>query len=57
MSRLCNTAKAYVFFGDRCDDAFTQDSSHARIFASPADQIWLIDFCAPLHIDVLLQST
>ena len=57
MSRLCNTAKAYVFFGDRCDDAFTQDASHARIFGSPADQIWLIDFCAPLHIDVLLQST
>jgi RES domain len=57
MSRLCNTAKAYVFFGDRCDDAFTQDPSHARIFGSPADQIWLIDFCAPLHIDVFLQST
>ena len=57
MSRLCNTAKAYVFFGDRCDDAFAQDPSHARIFASPADQIWLIDFCAPLHIDVLLQPS
>ncbi|HTZ15363.1 MAG TPA: RES family NAD+ phosphorylase [Mycobacterium sp.] len=56
ISRLCNTAKAYVFFGDRCDDAFTQDPSHARIFGSPADQMWLIDFCAPLHIDVLLQT-
>jgi RES domain len=55
MSRLCNNAKAYVFFGDRCAGAFAQDTSHARIFASPADQTWLIDFCAPLHIDVLLQ--
>ena len=55
MSRLCNNSKAYVFFGDRCADAFAQDTSHARIFASPADQTWLIDFCAPLHIDVLLE--
>jgi RES domain len=54
MSRLCNNTKAYVFFGDRCAGAFTQDKSHARIFASPADQTWLIDYCAPLHIDVLL---
>jgi hypothetical protein len=57
MSRLCNTAKAYVFFGDKCADAFAQDMSHARIFASPADQKWLIDHCAPLHIDVLLQPS
>lgn len=55
MSRMCNDAKAYVFFGDRCADAFRQDPSHARIFAGPADQIWLIDLCAPLHVDVLLQ--
>jgi hypothetical protein len=55
MSRMCNDAKAYVFFDDRCGDAFTQDPSHARIFASPADQMWLIDLCAPLHVDVLLQ--
>jgi hypothetical protein len=57
MSRLCNNAKAYLFFGDRCADAFTQDPSHARIFASPADQMWLIDLCAPLHVDVLLQPS
>ncbi len=57
MSRLCNNSKAYVFFGDKCADAFAQDASHARIFASPADQIWLIDLCAPLHIDVLLQPS
>ena len=54
MSRLCNDSKAYVFFGDRCADAFAQDVSHARIFASAADQMWLIDLCAPLHVDVLL---
>jgi RES domain len=57
MSRRCNSTKAYVFFGDRCASAFNQDMSHARIFASPADQTWLIDFCAPLHIDVLLQPS
>ncbi|WP_219066328.1 RES family NAD+ phosphorylase [Candidatus Mycobacterium methanotrophicum] len=56
MSRLCNNTKSYAFFGDRCADAFTQDTSHARIFASPADQTWLIDLCAPLHVDVLLQA-
>jgi len=54
MSRLCNDAKSYVFFGDRCGDAFTQDSTFGRIFATGADQLWLIDFGAPIHIDVLL---
>jgi len=39
------------------DAGFTQDPSHARIFASPADQIWLIDRCAPLHVDVLLEPS
>ncbi|OBG67797.1 RES family NAD+ phosphorylase [Mycobacterium sp. E3339] len=55
MSRQCNDAKAYVFFGDRCAAAFDQDPTHARIFASPADQLWLIDRCAPLHVDVLME--
>jgi hypothetical protein len=58
MSRQCNDTKAYVFFGDRCASeipAFVQDPTHARIFASPADQIWLIDRCAPLHVDVLME--
>ena len=54
MSRLCNDAKAYVFFGDRCDDAFIQDSTFGRLFATGADQLWLIDLCALLHVDVLL---
>jgi hypothetical protein len=57
MSRQCNDTKAYVFFGDRCADAFSQDPTHARIFASPADQIWLIDRCAPWHVDVLMEQT
>ena len=57
MSRQCNDTKAYVFFGDRCTDAFEQDPSHARIFTSPADQIWLIDRCAPLHVDVLMEPS
>lgn len=57
MSRQCNDTRAYVFFGDRCADAFRQDPSHARVFASPADQMWLIDLCAPLHIDVLLEPS
>lgn len=55
MSRMCNDKRAYAFFGDRCTDAFTQDPRYARIFASPADQMWLIDLCAPLHVDVLLE--
>ena len=55
MSRKCNDTKAYVFFGDRCGQAFTQDTTFARIFASPADQLWLIDLCAPLHVDVLMR--
>jgi RES domain len=54
MSRLCNDAKASVFFGDRCDDAFIQDSTFGRLLATGADQLWLIDLCAPLHVDVLL---
>ncbi len=55
MSSRCNDTKAYVFFGDTCSEAFIQDTTHARIFASPADQLWLIDLCAPLHVDALLQ--
>jgi hypothetical protein len=54
MSRLCNDAKAYVFFGDTCHRAFVQDPTFGRLFATGADQLWLIDLCAPLHVDVLL---
>lgn len=27
-----------------------------RLFATGADQLWLIDLCAPLHVNVLLAS-
>lgn len=54
MSRLCNDTKAYVFFGDRCEDALTQDDAFGRLFATGTDQLWLIDLCAPLRVDVLL---
>ena len=37
-------------------DGFRPGPTHARIFASPADQIWLIDLCAPLHVDVLIEA-
>lgn len=53
MSRQCNDVKAYVFFGDRCADAFTHDASFGRVFATGADLMWLIDLCAPLGVDVL----
>lgn len=56
MSRQCNDTLAYVFFGDRCGDAFTQDNSSSRVFATGPDQAWLIDMCVPLHIDVLPAS-
>jgi len=49
-----NDAKAYVFFGDRCEGAFIQDATFGRLFAIGTDQLWLIDLCAPLHVDVLL---
>jgi hypothetical protein len=56
MSRLCNDATACVFFGDRCADAVVQDVTFGRLFATGADQLWLIDLCAPLHVDVLLDG-
>jgi hypothetical protein len=54
MSRLCKDAKGYLFVGDRCEGALIQDATFGRLFATGTDQLWLIDFCAPLHVDVLL---
>ncbi len=54
MSRLRNDATGHVFFGDRCGDAIAQDVTFGRLFATGTDQLWLIDLCAPLHVDVLL---
>lgn len=56
MSRLCNDSRAYVFFGDRCEKSLAQDVAFGRLFATGTDQLWLIDLCAPLHVDVLLGS-
>lgn len=54
-SRLCNDARAVVLFGDRAKAAIDQDQTYARIFAG-TDLDWLIDICAPLHVDVLPPS-
>lgn len=54
MSKRYDSEKAYVFFGDRCGDAFEQDNSFARAFALSADLEWLVDMAAPLRIDVLI---
>jgi len=54
MSRLCKDAKGYLFVGDRCEGALIQDATFGRLFATGTDQLWLIDFCAPLHVNVLL---
>jgi RES domain-containing protein len=52
-SRLCNDARAVVLFGDRCGDAVSQDPTFGRLFESGPGLDWLIDTCAPLHVDVL----
>jgi hypothetical protein len=54
MLKRYDSEKAYVFFGDRCGDAFEQDNSFARVFALSADLEWLVDLAAPLRIDVLI---
>lgn len=53
MSRQCNDARAYVFFGDRCGSAFAPDASFGKVFATGVDLMWLIDLAAPLGVDVL----
>jgi hypothetical protein len=52
-SRKCNDSCAVVLFGDRCADAISQDPTFGRIFESGPGLDWLIDTCAPLHVDVL----
>ncbi|HNA99370.1 MAG TPA: RES domain-containing protein, partial [Marmoricola sp.] len=53
MSRMCNNARAYVFFGDRTADSIRVDPGFGRLFATGTDLAWLIDLCAPLGVDVL----
>lgn len=55
MSHRCNSDRAYVLFGDRVQDTdLTIQTDYGRAFAFAADRDWLIDFCAPLHVDVLI---
>ncbi len=60
MSRLCNSSRRTSSSvtgaaGQRGPSPTTYPTP--GIFASPADQIWLIDLCAPLHVDVLVEPS
>ncbi|WP_158548073.1 RES family NAD+ phosphorylase [Desertihabitans brevis] len=55
-SRLCNDSRAVVLFGDRAGDAVVQDVCFGRYFHAGPGLDWLIDTCAPLHVDVLPPS-
>lgn len=55
-SSRCNDTRAVVLFGDRCADAVTQDPAFGRLFESGDGLDWLIDTCAPLHVEVLPPS-
>lgn len=56
MSRQLNSTRAYCLFGDRLTaDDLEVDPSEGYAFALPGhDRDWLVDLCAPLHVDVLL---
>lgn len=57
MSRRCNTDQAYVLFGDRVTPAdLVIDSAFGQVYRAGRDLDWLIRFCAPLRIDVLVHS-
>ena len=54
-SRRCNDARAVALFGDehRRRTSIEQDITFGRVFASGDGLDWLIDMCAPLHVDVM----
>ena len=57
MSRRCNSDRAYVLFGDRVGPAdLAIDPGFGQVYCAGPDLDWLIRFCAPLHIDVLVHS-
>ncbi len=57
MSRRCNSDRAYVLFGDRVGpDDLTIDPGFAHVYGAGPGLDWLMRFCAPLHIDVLVHS-
>lgn len=54
MSKKCNDAEAYVLFGDRVAESdLLLDTTFARVFLSGEGFDWLVDFCTPLHVEVL----
>lgn len=61
MSRQCNSDRAYVFFGDRANDAFDLDPSELgpsdRLdFGDPLDGLpKLITFCNALGVEVFVR--
>ncbi|SEH56787.1 RES domain-containing protein [Leifsonia sp. CL147] len=56
MSRQCNSDRAYVFFGDRTDDAFDRDPTYSWNFGDPLDgRAQLITFCNVLGVEVLVR--
>lgn len=56
MSRQCNSDRAYVFFGDRAEDAFDLDPSNRWDFGDPLDGLpKLVTFCNVLGVEVLVR--
>ena len=55
MSRRCNSDRVYALFGDRVTEADLEvQADYGRVFTLGADRDWLIDFCAPLRVNVLV---
>ena len=57
MSSRCNSDRAYVLFGDRLTPTeLVIDPGFGQVYGAGPDLDWLIRFCAPLNIDVLVNS-
>ena len=56
MSRQCNSDRAYVFFGDRANDAFDLDPSYRWNFGDPLEgRPQLVTFCNTLGVEVFVR--
>lgn len=54
MSKRDNSARAYMLFGDRIgEDDLEAVPGSGLVFAGGTGRDWLVNTCAPLHIDVL----
>jgi hypothetical protein len=53
MSHRCNTDRAYVLFGDRCDGGLDAIPSGGRIFAAGEGFDWLVDYLATVRIEIV----